>query len=347
MTFPEIRAVLEAWDARGERAGVATLIEVRRTAPRRPGARFAASEGGEVAGSVSAGCVESDLHEHIQQVIRGGEARVVGYGITDEMAAGVGLSCGGEIQVLVAEHRPEDPVWAALGRILDEDGATLLITGLDEKHRGRVLLSPDDGSRVGSLGEAALDDEVLEAAASLREPGATRVLELRDGAVRVFVEAFLPPPRLVIVGATRTAAALCHLASYLGMAVTVIDPRETLARPEAFPDAARVIHAWPDEGLDAAGIDRYASVVALAHDEKFDVPALAAAVRAGCLYVGQIGGRRTQRLRREALADLGVDADGIERIRGPVGLAIGAVTPEEIAVSILAEILAVRRLPDG
>ncbi|MFQ5747205.1 MAG: XdhC family protein [Gemmatimonadota bacterium] len=347
MTFPEIRIALEAWHARGERAGTATLVSVHRSAPRLPGARFAASEGGDIAGSVSAGCVESDLHEHIQQVIRGEAPQLLSYGITDEMAAGVGLSCGGEIQVLVAAHDPEDPVWPALGRVLDEDGAALLLTGLDGEFRGRVLLSPDDGSRVGSLGDEALDREALAAAAPLRDTGAARIVELREGTIRLFAEAFVPAPRLLIVGATRTASALCHLASYVGMTVTVVDPREALARPEAFPDAARVIRAWPEEGLAEAGLDRYASVVALAHDAKLDVPALAAAIRAGCRYVGQIGGRRTQRLRREALAELGVDPEGVERIRGPVGLPIGAASPVEIALSILAEVIAVRRLPDG
>lgn len=139
------------------------------------------------------------------------------------------------------------------------------------------------------------------------------------------------------------AAALCHLASYLGIAVTIIDPRAPFARDERFPEAEQVLRVWPEEGMEEIGLDRYWNVVVLAHDEKLDSPALAAALRADCLYVGQIGGRRTQRLRREALAGQGFSEDELKRIRGPVGLDIGAESSEEIALSILAEPVAVRR----
>ncbi len=343
MSIEEILAPLRDWSEEGRRAGVATLVRVRRSAPRLPGARFAVSEDGRLAGSVSSGCVEGDLHEHIGQLLAGGEPRLVHYGITDEMAADVGLACGGEIDVLVAPHDPESPVWEELGGVLERRGAALLLTGLSEEIRGRVLLETADGRRVGGLGEAALDQVALEAGRPVLATGGTAVLELENPPASVFAEAFLPPPRLAIVGASPVAQALCHLAAWIGDEVTVVDPREAFADEAKFPEAARVVRAWPEQGLAEAGLDRWLDVVVLAHDRKLDVPALETALRAGCRYVGQIGGGRTQRLRREALEEAGVDEASIARIRGPVGLDIGALGPREIAVSILAELIAVRR----
>ncbi|MDP2480070.1 MAG: XdhC family protein [Candidatus Palauibacterales bacterium] len=343
MSIDEVLAPLRSWSAEGRRAGVATLVRVRRSAPRLPGARFAVSEDGRLAGSVSSGCVEGDLHEHIGQLLAGGEPRLLHYGITDEMAADVGLACGGEIDVLVAPHDPASPVWNALGDVLDRRGAALLVTGLSEGVRGRVLLEEAEGRRFGGLGDAALDEAALEAARPLLATGGTEVVELEEPPAALFAEAFLPPPRLAIVGASPVAQALCRLAAWLGDEVTVVDPREAFADPSKFPGAARVVRAWPEEGLAEAGLDRWLDVVVLAHDRKLDVPALETALRARCRYVGQIGGSRTQRLRREALEERGLDEETIDRIRGPVGLDIGALGPGEIAVAILAELVAVRR----
>lgn len=343
MGIDEVRRPLREWQRDGHRAGVATLIDVRRSAPRRPGARFAVSEEGQLAGSVSSGCVEGDLHEHIQAVLSGEDSRLLHYGITDEMAAEVGLPCGGEIDVLVAEHDATDPVWERLDRVVDGSGAALLLLGLSDAIRGRTLLVEPDGRRTGSLGGADVDDAAVAAGRSLLERGGTAVLELPGSDLSVFAEAYLPPDRLFIVGASPVAEALSALAARLGFAVSVIDPREAFASEHRFPDAARVVRQWPDEALEELGLDPYAYVVVLAHDRKLDVPALAAALEAGCRYVGQIGGGRTQRIRREALAEEGISEEAIARIRGPVGLDIGAETPEEIAVAILAEMIAERR----
>ncbi len=347
MSVKEVYPELQRWTLAGHEAGVATLIRVKGSAPRPPGARFAANTNGDVAGSVSSGCVEGDLYGHIQQVVAAGEPRVVTYGITDEMALEVGLACGGEIEVLIAPYTPGDPVRPELERAIDERRAAVLVTGVSEDVRARQLLLFPDGVRLGTLGDDDLDRQAAGAVAPLFDVAGTQVIELEDRVATVFAEAFLPPPRLAIVGATPVAVALCHLASFLGIAVTVIDPREVFAKDERFPEADRVIRAWPEEALAEFGLDRYASVVVLAHDLKLDAPALAAALNAGCRYVGQIGGRRTQRLRREALQDLGFGGDDLDRIHGPVGLDIGALSPEEIALSIIAELLAVLRGKGG
>lgn len=344
MSVREVLGPLRRWAAEGRRAGVATLVRVRGSAPRRPGARFAASEGGEVAGSVSSGCVEADLYEHIQQVVAVGVSRLQTYGISDEMAATVGLPCGGEIEVLVAPYDPRDEVWPALhGVLAHKHAAAVLVTGLSEPVRARQALFFLDGRRVGTLGRSELDEAAARAVRPLFDTGGTPVLEVGAPGVSVFAEGLLPPLRLAIVGATPVAAALCHLASDLGLAVTVIDPRERFATDERFPDADGLLRLWPEAAFAELGLDRSWSVVVLAHDDKLDVPALARALRAGCFYVGQIGGRRTQQLRRERLAELGFTAEELARIHGPVGLDIGAVSPEEIALSILAELVAVRR----
>lgn len=356
MTASEVLGPLRKWTGRGERAALATLLKVRRSAPRSPGARFAVSEEGELAGSVSSGCVEGDLHEHLREVIAGGEPRLLHYGITDEMAMEVGLACGGEIDVLAAPFDPGDPVWEALRGVLERRDAAVLLQGVSEGLRTRTMLVHPDGTQVGTLGDEELDRWAADEALGMLETGGTRILEPgKDGAglpeedegsgptVRLFAEAFLPPARLAIVGASPVAAALCRMAALMGDEVTLIDPREAFATREKFPDAARIVHAWPEEGLGAAGLDRWLDVVVLAHDRKLDVPALAAALRAECRFVGQIGGSRTQRVRREALAERGFGEEALDRIRGPVGLDIGAEGPEEIAVSILAEVVAVRR----
>jgi len=370
MSLEEVLDPLHRWTEAGTEAGLATLVRVRRSAPRPPGARFAVSGGGDLAGSVSSGCVEGDLHEHLLGVLETGEPRIVHYGITDEMAMEVGLACGGEIDVLVEPWDEEDPVWRRVHEVLDADGAAVFVSGLPPALGDRRLLLLPDGERVGSLGSAGLDEAAARAAEPLFRREGTEILELEasdEGAVpgdgppaggvrpggggepddreapAVFAEALLPSPRIAIVGASPVAAALCRLAAGVGYRVILVDPRPAFATEDKFPDAERILHAWPEEGLREAGVDPWTHVVVLAHDRKIDVPALATALRIGCQYVGQIGGSRTQRIRREALAEEGLDAEQIGRIHGPVGLDIGAETPEEIALSVLSEVVAHRR----
>ncbi len=347
MSLQEISEALTRWSAEGRECAVATLVAVRHSAPRPPGARFAVNDRGDMVGSVSSGCVEGDLFEHLRRALSGEPSSVLTYGITDEMAADVGLACGGEIDVLVARHDP-DAVWGALVEATGAAEPVVLITGVSDSFRGRRLLLLADAPPVGTLGSSYLDEQAIEAAARFPSGGDPHVVSLGtvgEGAEtgEVFVEPFLPPPRLAIVGASPIAMALCRIAGILGYETAVIDPREAFAAADRFPDAERVIHAWPEEGLRSFGLDRQLSVVVLSHDRKLDVPALAAALRADCRYVGLLGGRRTQRLRREELRELGFDESALASVRGPVGLSIKSRTPEEIAVSIAAELVAIRR----
>jgi xanthine dehydrogenase accessory factor len=259
------------------------------------------------------------------------------------------LACGGEIDVLIRRHEPEDIVWAGLLELLegpiDSSSHGALVTGLSERTMGRQLLVRADGTVVGSLGDSALDREVAGKLDRLFAREGSETLTLIS-AERVFVDRVLPPRRLVIVGATPIAVSLAALASRVGYRVTVVDPREGLVRASQFPSSELVLQ-WPAEALSTLDAGEWTDVAVLTHDERLDLAALRSAIGAGCRYIGLLGGKRTQRTRREALQESGVPSSDLARIRGPIGLDIGAVTPDEIAVAILAEMLAVRRLGES
>ena len=346
MGLRDVREDIARWAERGDRIAIATLIAVRRSAPLPAGARFAISGSGELSGSVSSGCVEGDLHERLTALLGGGAPATVTYGITDDMAAGVGLSCGGEIDVLLDAHDPGDPVWQRLWQLREAGAPSVLLTGAAAPTRSRHLLLEADRS-LGSLGSAELDRLARSRADEWLGRSDARLVELEPGqpGSAVFVESFVPAPRLIIVGATPIGHALCAMARRTGFEVVIVDPREAFLRPERFPAAAALDPRWPDEALAALDLDPRTSVVILTHDDKLDDPALETALASRCGYVGLLGGRRTQRKRREALRARGVDEAARDRIHGPVGLDIGARTPEQIAVSILAQLVALGRAP--
>ena len=301
----ELADTIERWRARGDRVALATVVGTRRSAPRPVGSKLAVSEQGDLFGSVSGGCVESEVALIAAEAIEDGRARLLTYGIEDELAWSVGLPCGGEIDVFVERFEGELP---------EEPSVTLTVL---------------DGERAGER----LDAEI--------PPGPSRVLEL-DG-MRVFAEVLGPPPSLLVVGATDTAEELCRAAKALGWRTAVIDPRPALVTRERLPSPDELSVAWPDE-LEA-GADT--AVVVLTHEERLDVPALTTALASDAFYVGAIGSRRTQEKRRERLLEAGLDEEQLERLAGPAGLDLGAHTPAETAVSILAEVLAVRAGREG
>src|SRR5215469_8326907 len=296
------------WRELGRRVAVATVVATRRSAPRPVGSKLFVSEGGELEGSVSGGCVESDVVLAAQEVLAGGQPRLLTYGITDEMAFGIGLPCGGEIDVFVEE--------------------------LTEVERPDVTLTVVAGEGVGER----LHDPELELAA--RRRGSSHVIELADRTVLADVNA--PPPTLFVYGAVDTAEALCRAAKLLGWRTVVADARKSFATPERIPSADELLVLWPDEAMAQAPPDLSTAVVVLTHDDKFDLPMIRGALAGDAFYVGWIGSRRNQERRRGLLRDEGVTDEELDRISGPSGLDIGAGTPSETAVSILAEILAVR-----
>jgi xanthine dehydrogenase accessory factor len=329
----DIAADLARWRSEGKRFAIATVVATRRSAPRPVGAKLGVSEAGELAGSVSGGCVENEVYGAAREVLDGGEPRVLTYGIADDLALSVGLPCGGEIDVFVEAPDPElvDLALTALG----DDEHAVRFAMLDGGDAGAELLVPEGGRPVGSAPEvlASQADELLRG-------GHSALVEL-DGRA-VFADVIGPPPRLLVFGAVDTAESLCLAAKGIGWRTTVVDARGKFATPERLPSADEVIVAWPEDALEQRPPDHATAVVVLTHDDKFDVPALVGTLPSEAFYVGALGSRRNQERRRARLLEAGLDEETIERLSGPCGLDIGADTPAETAVSILAEILAVR-----
>ncbi len=332
---------LDCWEREGETLALATLVQVHGSAPRAPGARMLVARSGRMAGSVSGGCVEADIVARALQVLDDGVPVLTRYGIADDSELAVGLTCA-EIEVFIEPFRPT-PAWTAARRAIDRHAPVVLAVALGPAAlAGRSLSLGADGAVTGTLG-AEIDRAVTETAASMLGTGAMSVLtvEQSEQDVLVFVQAFAPPHRLVISGGSHTAVVLAAMAKRIGMHVTIVEARSAYLRPERFPEADALVHAPPAKALAAIDLAG-AFVVTLTHDLKLDVPALAAALRGGAAYVGAMGSLKTHGLRCAALTEHGFGGEDLARIRTPIGLDIGSETPEEIAVAILAEMLAVR-----
>ena len=338
----EILPDLDLWQSQGEEIALATVVQVRRSAPRPPGARLGVTRSGRMSGSVSGGCVEADVFERAMQVLDSRSPEVASYGIADELAFQVGLSCGGSIDVLI-EPFVSGSEWDALRRSVESQQPAVYAVGLAPTPLlGRKLTRLIGGRSVGSI-ERSLDSDIAEESDQLMQTAGTKVVTLpwRGEQAQVFLETFRPSPSLLIVGATHAAISLCRLATEVGFQVTVIDARSALATPERFPNAERIIHAWPEEALAQVSLDNYSSLVVLTHDPKFDVPALAHALHSAARYIGAQGSRVTHEGRTKQLRQQGFGDADLARIRSPIGLDIGSRTPAELAVAILAEVLAV------
>ncbi len=335
-THDDIPAIALGWHDEGRGAAIATVVETWGSAPRPVGSLLAISGGGEIAGSVSGGCVEGAVICEARAAIADGQPRLLRYGVSDDAAFSAGLACGGTIRVLVEPVGKAAPALpAALLRELVAARAArrpvAMIT--DTESWARRLAGPDEGPENGP--ENGPDD--LPARFRADRSGLAA-----DG--RTFVTIHNPPLRLIVVGAVHIAQALIPMARLAGFDVSLIDPRATFATPERFPGVT--IHEdYPDEVLTAADLDPRVAVVTLSHDPKIDDPMIELALAGAPFYLGCLGSTRTHAKRLDRLAGRGIDAAALARIHAPVGLDIGAKSPAEIAVSIIAEI--VRRLRQG
>jgi len=335
-----MRAALETcrrWETEGKQVAAATVVAVTGSTPRREGARLLVSAVGDTWGSVSNGCVEGDVAAHAAEVLRTGRPHLAAYGITDEFAFNVGLSCGGSVEVFIERWTglperlaggPGEGFVGALATVLGGPGEGA--HGLFDRERGWVA---------GDLPTSLAERLVSEAVAAV---DAERSHLVTAGESRVFLEAVVPAPRLLLFGAGHTAEALTALAAAAGFRVMVCDPRPALAVPERYP-AAEVLVGWPDQLVPTLAPDRRTYVVVLAHDPKIEVPLLPLLLATPACYIGVLGSRKTQAARVARLRAEGWPAGQVARLHGPVGLDIGAVTPEEVAVSIVAEMVAWRR----
>jgi len=306
-----------AWHRVGKGAALATVVETWGSAPRRVGSQLAISGEGEIAGSVSGGCVEGAVVAEALDAIEAGKPVMLEYGVSDDDAFAVGLACGGTIRVLV------EPV----GSVLPEN----LLADLVLAREGRLPVAYVTGMQT----DRRLEREGHEARFRMDRSGFDE-----DG--ETFIAVHNPPLRLIVVGAVHIAQALVPMARIAGYDPLLVDPRESFASETRFPGET-VLHDWPDEGLRALGLDARTALVLLTHDPKLDDPALIEALRSDVFYIGALGSTRTHASRVARLEAAGITQDEIARIHAPIGLDIGAAGPAEIAVSILAEMTRVLR----
>lgn len=333
----ELLPDIERWRDAGKKVAIATVVQAYGSAPRRPGAKMAIAEDGEFVGSVSGGCVENDVVEHARQVLEEDHPRLVPYGISDEMAFNVGLACGGQIEVFIQPF----------GRAFPTEKPVAFAYVVDGAGQGNGLLAWEMGKHRGSLGHGdAFDDRVArDAMAKLRQghSGQLRYDDAPDGPLRVFVDTYPAQPTIVIFGGVHIGVALAQLAKTAGgFRVVVVDARGAWATPERFSsaDEIHVLHA--DEYLKGHPLHSNAYVAVLSHDPKLDDPALLGALQSDARFIGAVGSPKTQRERHGRLAAAGITEAQLARLQGPIGLDIGAQSPEEIGVAILAQIIAAK-----
>jgi xanthine dehydrogenase accessory factor len=322
----DVLETLERWTAEGTPVAIATVVGTERSAPRDPGAALVVSAEGQVAGSVTGGCVEPAVYGEAREVLAGGAPRLKTYGIADDEAFEVGLPCGGTVQIFVDRLDPE-LVAPIADAVREERPIALEIRITGEDAGAKRLVGPEDEGP----------------AAELLARGETGIVDTPEG--QLFVSSFAPRPNMYVFGAIDHAAALATIGRYLGFRVTVCDARSKFVTPERFPDVDELVVEWPDKFLERAPVDERTAICVLTHDHKFDVPALKVALRSPAGYIGAMGARRTNAERAERLRAEGVTDEELARIHAPIGLKIGSRSPEEVAVAIAAEIVQVLHAP--
>ena len=307
----DVLETLERWTAEGRRFATATVVKTERSAPRAPGAVLAVSDQGDVAGSVTGGCVEPAVYDEAQAVLAGGPPRLVSYGIADEEAFEVGLPCGGTVHIFLT--MTESDLVEQLARAIRDEQPVALAMDIGGSEIGKQELVPLNGHF-----EAVVEGDT-------------------------FYLPFAPRPEMYVFGAVDHAAAVARIGKFLGYRVTVCDARARFATRERFPDVDEIVVEWPDEFLRHAPVDERTAICVLTHDHKFDVPLLKVALETPAGYIGAMGARKTTETRNERLRAEGVTEEQLARIHAPIGFRIGARTPEEVAVAVAAEIVATRR----
>lgn len=336
----EVLNDINRWQSENESIALATVIETWGSAPRKTAAKMALTASGRIAGSVSGGCVEGAVVEAGQEALALARPQLLHFGVADETAWSVGLACGGKISVFV------EPLDVALyqewQKVLAEDvaAATVTIIAGPDIVLGRKIVVRDEGQVVGSLGE--WQEGGIAAAQAALDSGLSQTIQFSDE-VKAFVEVNLPAPCLIIIGGVHIAIALAQYAHILGYHTVVIDPRRAFGSDERFPHADQLITKWPAKAFaELPPISRSTAIALLTHDPKIDDPALHIALPSKAFYIGALGSKKTHAKRVQRLTEAGIPADQINRIAAPIGLEIGAETPEEIALSVMAQIVAAR-----
>ncbi|MEV0293823.1 XdhC family protein [Nocardia sp. NPDC050710] len=331
----DLTAELLEWHAAGRPYALATVIGVTGSAPRAPGATLAVDIDGTVIGSISGGCVEGAVYELCREALRTGRPVRETFGYSDDEAFAVGLTCGGVLEVFVQPITPEDLV--PLEAVLRSEEQVALVRDLNTG----ATLAVGSWWKIG----ATFDEAVVAQARAMLEMGATgrRIIGCADREVTVFVESYVPPPRMIVFGAIDFAAAVTRIGRFLGYHVTVCDARRVFATRARFPDAHEVVVEWPNRYLARTPVDSRTVLCVLTHDAKFDVPLLEVALRLPVAYVGAMGSRRTHEDRMARLRAAGMTESELAQLHSPIGLDLGGRTAEETAVAVAAEIVALRR----
>ncbi|MFA5919577.1 MAG: XdhC family protein, partial [Candidatus Nanopelagicaceae bacterium] len=342
----EIIDEIQPWFASGQSFALATVTKTWNSAPRPVGAAMAVSQSGQVIGSVSGGCVEGAVYESALEVLKTGQSRTVTYGVSDANGFAVGLTCGGTIELFIQIVSQKDfPHFNLIVDAIKEQRPIAIATLISGPGTPGVHIVFDHEEVHGTLSVPGLDYCVVEDGRGLLSQGITRTIELGPAGERmmdevsIFIESFALAPRMILFGAMEFATAVCQMGKFLGYHVTVCDARVPFATKERFPEADLVVVDWPHRYLATLEIDERAIICVLTHDPKFDVPVLQIALRTNAGYVGAIGSRRTHADRLRRLREIGMTEAELARLRSPIGLDIGSRTPEEIAVSIAAEII--------
>ncbi|CAM5648860.1 XdhC family protein [Streptomyces narbonensis] len=350
----DIAEELHRWVEQGRTFAVATVVAVGGSAPRQPGAALAVDSEGTAIGSVSGGCVEGAVYELCQQALEDGKTVIERFGYSDEDAFAVGLTCGGIIDILVTPVRGGVFPAALAAAATGEAAAVARIVSGPDDLMGKAILVRPDGSYEGKLGgHPELDRTAASEARAMLDTGRTGTVEIGEDGSRcgqpltLLVESSVPAPRMIVFGAIDFAAALVRVGKFLGYHVTVCDARPVFATPARFPDADEIVVDWPHRYLESTEVDGRTVLCVLTHDAKFDVPLIKAALKLPVAYIGAMGSRRTHEDRNKRLRDVGVTELELARLRSPIGLDLGARTPEETALSIGAEIVANRRGGSG
>ena len=332
---------LDKWHAdKSDSIALATVIQTWGSSPRRVGAKMALTPDGKITGSVSGGCVEGAVFDTGVEVLKSNRPQLLHFGVADETAWEVGLACGGSIDIFVKPLDTE--LFKPLRSVLVDEELAVLVTvvrGSDEL-LGREMLVRDDGSVTGTISDE-LNEQVLNLAKETLAGGESRLAMLNEDN-EIFMEVILPPPTLIAVGGVHITIALMALAKTPGYRTVVVDPRSAFGNEERFPNVDQLIQKWPDEAFQQIPLTRSTAIAMLTHDPKLDDPALKVALPSSAFYVGALGSKTTQAKRRQRLLDEGLTEEQLNRLHGPIGLKIGAGTPEEIAMSIMAEIVAAR-----
>ena len=341
----ELKKEIEAWIRSGHEIALATVVRTWGSSPRAAGAKMAIRGDGAFVGSVSGGCVEGAVIETGLEVLKTAVPQLLHFGVTDESAWEVGLACGGEIDVFV--QRIENTSYTKTIDALPSDSSIAIVTvikGPDSLVGEQIVLIHDGALK--SSGAKRFEPSTLDEIKRLVNEGVSSIIqEAKSDAdpVELFVEVITPPPTLVVIGGAHISVALVQVAKQMGYRTVLIDPRQAFAKEERFANLDARITAWPQDAFKELSITPSTAVAVLTHDPKIDDPALLIALRSSAFYIGALGSRKTQAARRIRLKEGGLSEKEVDRLRGPIGLDIGASAPEEIGLAIMAEIIAVRR----